>query len=248
MLTAPATGETLIIYNDPATTQGVDLVQNQSFPADTADRAWDRLTLLVQRLREIMTQSVRQTPGAPTAFDPTLPAVVTPYQMLAVNGDGTGWDPDAPTTDDLVDLADSVAAAAASEAAAAASASAASDSADAAAASEAAAAASASAASDSADAAAASAAEAAATVAQMGSRAGQAALSDQDTSKTVTFSSALNDTNYQVVAVMVNVTDSSPQFQPITITAKTTDDFTAKWNSPVDGNNYILSYIVIGNI
>jgi len=66
------------------------------------------------------------------------------------------------------------------------------------------------------------------------------------TSISVTFPSALTTTTYTVLAQMVNETDPNPEFQPITITNKTTTGFTATWNAPVDTSSYHLDYIVAG--
>jgi hypothetical protein len=74
-----------------------------------------------------------------------------------------------------------------------------------------------------------------------------ATLSLSDASKVITFSTAFPDTNYQVIAQLVNTTDTNPQFQPITITAKSTTGFTAKWPVGVDSANYSLSYIAMAN-
>ncbi len=46
MLTAPATGETLIIYRDPAATQGLDLVENDALPAEATEQAHDRAMMV----------------------------------------------------------------------------------------------------------------------------------------------------------------------------------------------------------
>jgi hypothetical protein len=73
-------------------------------------------------------------------------------------------------------------------------------------------------------------------------RAARESLADTETSKAVTFSSAFADTNYTVVAVMENTTDSSVDYQPVTITAKSTTGFTAEWNAGIDGSNYSLAW------
>lgn len=75
-----------------------------------------------------------------------------------------------------------------------------------------------------------------------GYRAGSASLSLNDTSKAITFSSAFASTNYRINAILLNTTDANPQFQAITITAKSTTGFTAKWNAGVDSANYVLEY------
>lgn len=69
-------------------------------------------------------------------------------------------------------------------------------------------------------------------------------LNTGDTQVTVVFPFALPGVNYIAFANLVNMVDGSPQFQPITITAKTTGGFTAKWNAPLDGPDYKLSYLV----
>ena len=53
MITAPATGENLVIYRDPPITQLTDYVENDSFPAETHELALDKLTQLVQRISEV---------------------------------------------------------------------------------------------------------------------------------------------------------------------------------------------------
>ena len=68
------------------------------------------------------------------------------------------------------------------------------------------------------------------------------AVTNGTTTKTVTFSSALPDTNYTVNATFQNTVDANPLFQPVTVTNKTTTGFTAKWNTPVDTANYELCY------
>lgn len=73
-------------------------------------------------------------------------------------------------------------------------------------------------------------------------RAACEALGNGVTSVTVTFSSALPDTNYTINANFQNTTDSDPIYQPITVTNKTTTGFTAKWNIPTDTTNYELCY------
>lgn len=49
---------------------------------------------------------------------------------------------------------------------------------------------------------------------------------------------------YSVVAQLVNYVNGSPQFQPVTISAKSATSFTAKWNAATDGADYRLAYHV----
>jgi hypothetical protein len=64
------------------------------------------------------------------------------------------------------------------------------------------------------------------------------------TSVTVNLPVVRPNTNYVVVAMLVDLVDGSPQFQPVIITAKTTTTFTAKWNGPTDSANYRLAFFV----
>lgn len=91
MLTAPAAGVTLVLYDDPDITQGLDLLENDPAPAESMERAWDRLTLIAQRLKDRIDRAVRMTDGYAAAFTPTLPAVIGHGDLLYVNAAGTGW-------------------------------------------------------------------------------------------------------------------------------------------------------------
>jgi hypothetical protein len=93
MLTAPASGTSLIIYNDPGITQGVDLRENDSSPAETQETALDRLTLISQRLKSRLDRSVRLSDGFSPSFDPTLPVDLDAAgsKVPLVNAGGTGW-------------------------------------------------------------------------------------------------------------------------------------------------------------
>ena len=57
MVTAPATGEQLEIYNDPSLTQSADYTSNDTFPAETHEQALDKLTILCQRLSQRVTDA-----------------------------------------------------------------------------------------------------------------------------------------------------------------------------------------------
>jgi len=144
MLTAPATGETLIVYRDPALTQDLDITANDPLPAENLEKSLDRLTMIAQRLDGRMDRAVTLSEGTTDPFTATLPALLTdnPGATIVVNDDGDGWDV-GPTADEITAAAGYATAAAASESAAAASAVLADASADAALVSETAAAASA---------------------------------------------------------------------------------------------------------
>lgn len=92
MLTAPATGVTLVIYRDPALTQLVDLVPNDPLPVETAiEQPLDRLTMIAQRARDLVERSLRLPDGDTgfTAADMKIPAKVTRAgNYLAFDVDG----------------------------------------------------------------------------------------------------------------------------------------------------------------
>ena len=140
MLAAPATGHTLVIYRDVAIVQPLDLVANDPSPAESTEEAFDRLTMISQRLDERADRSLTLPEGLVGAFDAQLPAALdaNPGATIIVNATGDGFDI-GPTATEISDAATEAAAAAASAVAAAASAVAADASADAAALSEAAA-------------------------------------------------------------------------------------------------------------
>jgi hypothetical protein len=77
-------------------------------------------------------------------------------------------------------------------------------------------------------------------------RAGRAAVSSSASSVAVTFSTAIT-TSYVPVCSWQNTTDSTPQFQPIVITAFSTTGFTASWNVPTDSANYSINWFVSVN-
>lgn len=66
-----------------------------------------------------------------------------------------------------------------------------------------------------------------------------------NSSVSVTFTTPYADTTYSVSAHIINVTDGSPVFQPVVITAKSTTGFTASFNAPVDSANYALSWMAL---
>lgn len=65
MTTAPASGEKLLIIDDPERTQPVDYVANDAFPAETHERALDRCTRLSKRLYQLTQNSIRYADGDP---------------------------------------------------------------------------------------------------------------------------------------------------------------------------------------
>jgi hypothetical protein len=129
MLTAPASGTTLTIYNDPDQIQEVDLRENDSLPAEAVEEALDRLTMIAQRLSTLITNVVKLSNGFVGTFDTTLPSdlsgVADAVPVTDATGEGWADAADWPTTTDLANAETNATAAAASASAAASSASAA---------------------------------------------------------------------------------------------------------------------------
>jgi hypothetical protein len=90
MLSAPTSAVKLSIYRDPAVTQTLDLVENDPLPAESVERAFDRGTMITQRLNDRLDRAVRLTDGFAASFDPQLPAVLTADSTLQINSAGTG--------------------------------------------------------------------------------------------------------------------------------------------------------------
>ena len=121
MATAPASGETLVILRDADITQGLDLVENDSFPSDLIEQQFDKLTIAAQKLDTRANRTAKLTDGDTSGFDATLPSTHTADTALVINAAGTGFDV-GPDVSDLSTAAASATAAAASATAAAASA------------------------------------------------------------------------------------------------------------------------------
>lgn len=88
MLTAPATGTTLVIYRDPALTQPIDLVNGDPLNVETGiETSFDRATLQIQRLRDITDRSMRLNDADTSGADPELPV---PVASALLGWDNTG--------------------------------------------------------------------------------------------------------------------------------------------------------------
>jgi hypothetical protein len=89
MVTAPASTISLTIYRDPAATQTVDLVENDPLPVeDSLEAPLDKLTMMIQRLKDVDNRSLRQPEGDTANID-YLPAKVTrASKYMAFDADG----------------------------------------------------------------------------------------------------------------------------------------------------------------
>lgn len=101
MLTAPATGTTLVVYRDPSRIQDLDLRENDTMPAEEVEKRLDKLTMLNQRVADLISRSVRLPDGFSASFDTQLPGILTPLYGIRVNAAGDGLDVVAPTSFDF---------------------------------------------------------------------------------------------------------------------------------------------------
>ena len=99
MVTAPATGQQLVIYTDPVLSQEVDLVENDELPVEAAvEDPLDKLTLIARRLKELIQRTLR-LPEGDTGFvaaDTYLPNKATrasKYLAFDANGKPMAADP-----------------------------------------------------------------------------------------------------------------------------------------------------------
>ena len=84
MVTAPASGETLVIVREQAYTQGTDLVENDPFPSQTVEDQLDKITIMAQQNNDAATRSASFPEGYTGAADPNLPSPTANYVL--------GWD------------------------------------------------------------------------------------------------------------------------------------------------------------
>ena len=72
--TAPVSGSTVVLFADPPLTQTVDYQEGDDFPAETHERALDKLTLLVQRLSARVARTLQ--------YDETAPEVLSASDLI----------------------------------------------------------------------------------------------------------------------------------------------------------------------
>lgn len=71
---APSSTDSLIIFRDPAATQLTDYQPNDPFPAETHERALDKLTMLAQRLKDLIARSFTLSDGDASGASTQLPS------------------------------------------------------------------------------------------------------------------------------------------------------------------------------
>jgi len=86
-VTAPASTDTVVIIRDPALTQLVDYIANDTFPAETHERALDLLTMITQRLSDRVGRSII-LPDSIVGVDASLPTPVA-SSFIGWNANGT---------------------------------------------------------------------------------------------------------------------------------------------------------------
>lgn len=88
MGSAPGAGEALNIILDPARLQNTDYVSNDAFPAESHERALDRLTQQNIRTRDIVERTLRQPDGDFEQLDPLPGRSVRASKFLVFDADG----------------------------------------------------------------------------------------------------------------------------------------------------------------
>lgn len=74
MVTPPATGQRLVIYREVPLTQETDYVSGDPFPAESHERALDKLTMITQQLTEQVSRTLQFAITTPAGFPNELPA------------------------------------------------------------------------------------------------------------------------------------------------------------------------------
>lgn len=72
--TAPTSGQSVVIFRDPALTQSTDYTPNDPFPAESHERALDRLTMIAQRNRELVDRAFHLADGDTSGASTVIPS------------------------------------------------------------------------------------------------------------------------------------------------------------------------------
>lgn len=89
-VTAPASGETVILRRNTAKSQTTDYVENDAFPAQTHEDALDKLTMIGQEVDEEASRAINVSPANTSITDFELKGITASY-YLTVNSDGDGF-------------------------------------------------------------------------------------------------------------------------------------------------------------
>jgi len=89
MVVAPASGQQLVIVRAVPLTQETDYISGDPFPAESHERALDKLTMIAQRLESLISRSIRLSDADLLVTSTILPAP-SPGSSLIWNLTGTG--------------------------------------------------------------------------------------------------------------------------------------------------------------
>jgi len=103
MVTAPASGEQLTILREQPLTQGLDLVPNDPFPANSIEESLDKLTFIDQRLNEKIDRALVFS-AADIVGDATLPVKETRIGRVLAFNETTGNPQAGPEISDISTL------------------------------------------------------------------------------------------------------------------------------------------------
>ena len=90
MLVAPANGTRLIIYRDTDIVQETDYISGDPFPAETHERALDRLTMIAQEIGSDADRAIKVPVGDSSSLSTTLPAAANRLDKFIVFDATTG--------------------------------------------------------------------------------------------------------------------------------------------------------------
>ena len=90
MLVAPASGTRLIIYRDTDIVQETDYISGDPFPAETHERALDRLTMILQEIGSDADRSIKVPVGDSSSLNTVLPASANRLDKFLVFDASTG--------------------------------------------------------------------------------------------------------------------------------------------------------------
>lgn len=90
MLVAPVSGTRLIIYRNTAITQETDYISGDPFPAETHERALDRLTMIAQEIAPNLARAITLPVGDASGLNEPLPAAANRLDKFIVFDATTG--------------------------------------------------------------------------------------------------------------------------------------------------------------
>lgn len=86
---APPTGKTLVIWCDPAVSQGFAAADTQALSTSGLLDALDRITIIARRALDLAKRSIGLDDGFSGSFTPSLPVQIVPNAILIVDPTGT---------------------------------------------------------------------------------------------------------------------------------------------------------------